>query len=421
MAFEWSMLSAKQLDAIENANARVNILHGSVRSGKTIASLVAWMYFLGKSPHEEFLMTGKTRDSLYRNVLHPWFKMLEGIPYEYHEIKGELKIFGKLIWLVGLKDEGVNDKIKGMTIGGAYIDEGTGVAQSTFNIVVERCSLTGAQIILTTNPGSPYHYLHEDYITNEEALASGRVKVWHFVLDDNLSLDEDYKRDLKANHKGVFYQRNVLGRWVIAEGAIYDVYNENVHDFDDLITPDYIKRNFDEVRVGVDYGSASVTVFVMIGIRTETNGKHKEKHFSVIKEYYHDVGAEGIQPTDGRYAQAMKEFVHNIPYHVVNVPHDATNLRMEFEKVGLKCAMVKHDVVETIQFIRNLFAENRMMIHEGCRNVKTGLAVYVWDPKTVGSTNEKPLKKDDHAVDAMRYAVNEVEDKKPIVASVGYW
>jgi len=267
MAFEWSLLSEKQLDAISNSDARVNIYHGAVRSGKTIASLITWMYFLGKSPHEEFLMTGKTRDSLYRNVLHPWFQMVDGIPYEYHEIKGELKIFGKTIWLVGLKDEGVNAKIKGMTIGGAYLDELDGVAESTFNIVIERCSLRGAQLFGTTNPASPYHYLYQNYITNKEALGSGRVKVWHFLLKDNLSLDPKYVEDLKANHKGVFYQRNILGRWVLAEGAIYDVYNENVHDFSDDITPEYIKREFDEVRIGVDYGSASVTSFVMTGIR----------------------------------------------------------------------------------------------------------------------------------------------------------
>ena len=116
----------------------------------------------------------------------------------------------------------------------------------------------------------------------------------------------------------------------------------------------------------------------------------------------------GIQPADGRYAEMMLEFLQGIPYSVVNVPFDATNLKMEFEKLGIKCAMVKPDVIEGIQFIRNLFATNRMHIHEDCKNVRQGLVTYVWDPKTAGKTNEKPLKKDDHDMDAMRYSINEV-------------
>ena len=51
--------SRKQLDVIANADAGLNILDGSVRSGKTISSLVAWIYFVNKHHQGELLMVEK--------------------------------------------------------------------------------------------------------------------------------------------------------------------------------------------------------------------------------------------------------------------------------------------------------------------------------------------------------------------------
>jgi PBSX family phage terminase large subunit len=417
LAFEWKILSRKQLDFIANSDARINIAHGSVRSGKTIASLIRFIDFLGRSPHKNFLVTGKTRDSLFRNIISPILEMTEGIPYKYNKMEGLLEIFGKNLHLMGLKDEGVTSKLKGLTVGGWYGDEADEYPYSAVMVGIERCSEEGAKIFWTMNPGSPYSWMYTDYITNEEGIASGRIKIFHFLLEDNLSLDPQYVEDLKANHIGVFYQRNILGRWVLAEGCIYDVYVPNQHDFNDKID---FKKDYDEIRVGVDYGPAGTTCFTMVGANYETNGSKKEPTFAVIKEWVYNARDIGINKTDGDFAKDMKDFLRGIKYSVVNTPHDAVSLNTEFVRQGIKCQMVKQDVVEAIEFIRNLFAENRMKIHEDCNYTKTGLVTYIWDPKTVG-TKAKPLKVDDHIMDSFRYAVNMVEEKKPIIGMVGYF
>ena len=419
MAFEWKLFSRKQLDFIANSDARVNIAHGAVRSGKTIASLVRWIDFLGTSPHKEFLMSGKTRDSLYTNILRPLFEMTEGIPHHYDPIKGILEIFGKIIWLKGFKDESITAKLKGMTVGGWYADEADEYPQSAVMVAYERCSLPGSKIFLTMNPNTPYHYIYIDYITNEEALSSGRVKVWHFLLEDNLALDKSYIEDLKKNHKGVFYQRNILGEWCIAEGAIYDVYIPNEHDYNNG-KEDYAKE-YDEVRIGIDYGTASGTCFSMIGVKNISDGKEKVPHYYLLKEMYYDAREIGIKKTDTDFVKDMKRFIGIIPYSTINVPHDAQSFLTELQRKGFRCNMVKGDVYEGIQYIRALFTDTRLFIHEDCSQTKAQLQTYVWDPKALTKGKEVPLKVNDHAVDALRYAINTIEKKVPIVGTVGYW
>ena len=65
--------SPKQLDVIKSALKNdlgfINILEGSVRSGKTFSTNLAWTLFVINSPYDKFLMSGESTDSLYRNVI----------------------------------------------------------------------------------------------------------------------------------------------------------------------------------------------------------------------------------------------------------------------------------------------------------------------------------------------------------------
>ena len=64
------MLNPKQIDFMLFDDRRINLLTGSVRSGKTYVSLLKWAVFVGSMPeNSEFLMTGKTITSLKRNCL----------------------------------------------------------------------------------------------------------------------------------------------------------------------------------------------------------------------------------------------------------------------------------------------------------------------------------------------------------------
>ena len=180
------------------SDAWINIAYGSVRSGKTIACNARWIEFLTRSKSDEFLISGKSSQSLRRNVIRPLIKMLntEGIPYDYHKRDGELEIKDKLCYVMGFNDEKAVDVIAGMTVGGWYADEIARCPKSAVEMAISRCSDIGAKMFWNTNPDSPYHFIYENYINNKELLEAGTVKTFKFLLDDNPNLDPHYVTEL---------------------------------------------------------------------------------------------------------------------------------------------------------------------------------------------------------------------------------
>ena len=198
--FEVGQFSPKAEDFIYRSDAFINIAHGSVRSGKTIAATWRFLAFICSSPYDEFMISGKTRDTIERNVVRDLIRMVEGkLPYKYRKFDNYLDIAGKRIWLIGFSDEGATEKVRGMTVGGWYADELTSASKSTVEMAITRCSVDGAQMFWTMNPESPYHFIYTDYITNQELLDSGTVKTWHFTLEDNLHLSKRYIEELKKS------------------------------------------------------------------------------------------------------------------------------------------------------------------------------------------------------------------------------
>ncbi|MFD4264034.1 terminase large subunit domain-containing protein, partial [Streptomyces sp. NPDC058534] len=123
-------LSRKQVVSVVEAEARINAWEGSVRSGKTIASLLAWLAFVATAPTGgELVMVGRTRDSLYRNVIAPLtnpdiFGTLAK-QISYNNGAPIAVIMGRIVHMVGANDAKAEPKIRGMTCAGAYVDEAT--------------------------------------------------------------------------------------------------------------------------------------------------------------------------------------------------------------------------------------------------------------------------------------------------------
>ena len=187
--FQLGAFSLKAQSFIYDSDAFINIAHGSVRSGKTIAATFKFLIFVLKSDYYEFMISGKTRDTIERNVVRDLIRMIDGnIPYKYRKFDNYIEILDKKIWLIGFSDEGATEKVRGMTVGGWYADEITSASKSTVEMAITRCSVEGAKMFWTMNPESPYHYIYTDYITNQDLINEGTVKVWHFTLEDNLHL-----------------------------------------------------------------------------------------------------------------------------------------------------------------------------------------------------------------------------------------
>ena len=119
-------LTAKQDQFLYSEGARLNFLSGSVRSGKTYVSVLKWCLWLLEQPLEnEFIMVGKTVSSLKRNCFGYITTLIGEANFTYSTSKKEAYIFGRKVYLEGANDERAEQKIRGMTLAGAYCDEVT--------------------------------------------------------------------------------------------------------------------------------------------------------------------------------------------------------------------------------------------------------------------------------------------------------
>jgi hypothetical protein len=72
MATAEAGLSDKQARSIAQADAWLNVWEGSVRSGKTICSLLRWLMYVAAAPRGgDLTVTGRTYDTVSRNVFGP--------------------------------------------------------------------------------------------------------------------------------------------------------------------------------------------------------------------------------------------------------------------------------------------------------------------------------------------------------------
>ena len=242
------MLSEKQKKFLKDDLNRINLLYGSVRSGKTWISLLKWAIWVGQQARDkQFLMVGKTITTLKRNCLVLLEELIgDNITYSISQKKAV--IFGRTVWLEGANDERSESKIRGMTLMGVYIDELTQIPQDFYLMALSRLSEKGAVFLATTNPDHPKHYVKTEIIDND-LLDKQVIK---FLIDDNIFLDETYKENLKKEYSGVFYQRFILGDFVRAEGIIFPEFANSPDRW--IIKREDVPKTFRMVEVGFDIG-----------------------------------------------------------------------------------------------------------------------------------------------------------------------
>ena len=399
--FQLGAFSYKAQSFIYDSDAFINIAHGSVRSGKTIAATFKFLIFVLKSDYYEFMISGKTRDTIERNVVRDLIRMIDGnIPYKYRKFDNYIEILDKKIWLIGFSDEGATEKVRGMTVGGWYADEITSASKSTVEMAITRCSIDGAKMFWTMNPESPYHYIYTDYITNQELINEGTVKVWHFTLEDNLHLSQHYIDELKrVNRKSqVNYKRNILGEWVIAEGAIYDMFDTTKHVYDGIV-------DVDEINICCDYGVSTVTTFGVMGIKKDI---HKGNDYYLMEETYYDAQERGIAQSDSDRVNDIIRLQNKYGLDrrsTLYLPHDAASLKAQCRKdkrIKMKVRTYAPDTFKDINTIQDLINRERFHIHKSCKNSIKQAQTYSWDIKAQQRGEDKPLKIDDHCCDMWR-------------------
>ena len=407
-------VSPKQLNFLRGSNRKVNILEGSIRSGKTIIALVRWMMFLATAPKTGALvMVGRTRDSVWRNMIGPlqdptlFGALADDVVGNYGA--PTVKIFGRLVHVLGASDAKSEKVLRGLTVAGAMVDEITTIPEEFFTQLLGRMSVAGAQLFGTTNPDGPAHWFKKKFL---DRIGKGKGMLphwtrWRFTMDDNPSLSPEYIEEKKLEFTGLFYKRFIEGLWVAAEGAVFDFWDEQEHvvRWEDLPP---MQRYF---GCGIDYGTTHATSAIILGL-----GVDGVLYF--VDEWRYEAADRSMRLNDATITTAIKEWlpVQHTPHPSTLQPEwviidpAAASLHVEFGTQGVRNVIAaNNEVLYGIRTMSSLMANGKLKVSDRCKGLIAEMPGYSWDPAASLRGEDKPIKTADDSIDPARYVVATTE------------
>lgn len=380
------------------------ICDGAVRSGKTsVMALSFFLWAMGRFNGCAFALCGKSVGAVERNIVTPLLAvryLRQNFTVSYsrsgHVITARRGVRENRFYLFGGKDESSYTLIQGITLAGVLLDEVALMPRSFVEQALARCSVSGAKMWFNCNPENPLHWFRQEWI-----LKAGEHNALHlhFLMDDNPGLDDATRQRYRNMYSGVFYQRYILGQWVMSEGLIYDMFDltENVYK---QAPPGALYRS--TRYIACDYGTANPCVFLDIYDDGEM--------VRVDREYRWDSRKERRQKTDQEYADDFMEFMGK-EWCTVLVDPSAASFIEALRRRGVYVRDADNVVVDGIRRTGTLFAQRRLLVNgSSCMGLIDELGTYMWDDKAALRGEEKPVKQQDHGPDALRYFINYLPD-----------
>lgn len=405
--FKWGALSNRQKMILtwwlpESPMSKKNgiIADGAIRSGKTTAMAFSFcLWAMETFNGQNFAICGKTVGSVRRNVVTVLKRQLTARGYQVtdHHSDNVLMVTRGLksnaFYLFGGKDESSQDLIQGITLAGAFFDEVALMPQSFVNQATARCSVTGSKFWFNCNPSSPQHWFYINWITKTK---ERDLMYLHFTMADNLTLSPDIVARYESQYAGVFYQRYILGRWVMADGIIYDMFDSNVH----ILPKDARIECEDDYYISSDFGVQNATVFLLWGRERNT------QRWVCLNEWYYSGRDTKVQKTVQEMVDGLESIIPpGINIKQVIIDPSAAALIAEVRKRGFHTRKADNDVLNGISNVSTMLRQDKLVFMPRCKNTIDEFGVYAWDTKATDRGIDQPIKANDHCLDAVRYFV----------------
>lgn len=369
------------------------ICDGAIRSGKTAFMMLAFVDdAMRRFNNQRFGICGKTVDSTVKNIIAPYL----ALNYAKGKYRLQWKRTDKVLIvsdgerenvfeIFGGKDESSFMLIQGRTLAGVLLDEVALQPRSFVEQAVARCSVAGSKLWFNCNPDSPQHWFYTEWIQHAKERNALHL---HFQLEDNPSLDESIINRYKSLYTGVFYQRYILGLWVLAEGLVYEFGEDNITDE---------QPQGAEYYISVDYGTLnpfSAGLWSVYGAKAVR-----------IQEYYYDGRGQKKQLTDEDYCDEIEKLAADRDIMKVIVDPSAASFIVALKRRGFRVQQADNSVLDGIRRTAVCLRNGNIKIHRSCKDAIREFGLYRWDEK---QTEDKVIKESDHAMDDCRYFVNSV-------------
>lgn len=393
------MISEKQKKILAFPYSKYDtiICDGAVRSGKTSIMTVSFVdWAMREFSGQRFGICGKTVDSTIKNIITPYVTLTYAkerymLKWRKSDKILEVNCGAKTNYfeIFGGKDESSFMLIQGRTFAGVLLDEVALMPESFVNQALARCSVDGAKLWFSCNPESPQHWFYRNWIKKHK---DRNALYLRFTMKDNPSLSAKTLERYENMYTGVFYQRYILGEWVIAEGLVYDFGEENITD--------EIPEN-GEYYISIDYGTQnpfSAGLWCVLGDKAIR-----------IKEYYYNGRKKGVQRTDEEYCDDVEKLAKGYNIKQIIVDPSAASFIASLRKRGYYIRKANNDVLDGIRRTAVYLKNGNIKIHRSCVDSISEFGLYRWDEK---ATSDTVIKENDHAMDDIRYFCNTIMKNK---------
>ena len=297
---------------------------------------------------------------------------------------------GKAVYYIfGGKDESSYQLIQGITLSGVFFDEVALMPRSFVEQAVTRTiSVENSKLWFNCNPDSSQHWFYKEWILQAEKRQALHL---HFTMHDNPTLSETQINYAETQFSGVFYDRYIKGLWVLAEGLVYENWK------DEFILDEYAPTAEAEYFISCDYGTVNPCSMGLWALEYDKAVR--------ISEYYHN-GRTDRRRTDEEHYQALEKLADGRYINSVIVDPSAASFIECIRKHGkFKVRPAKNSVISGIRATATLISKKKIFVCRNCKDILKEFSLYRWDET---SQEDKVIKENDHAMDDMRYFVNNV-------------
>lgn len=370
----------------------VVLLTGSAGGGKSRVAAEKVHAYCAKYPGSSWLIMRKAREWNTKSIL-PFYEQSitgRGAGVTFLKSDGQFRYAnGSIVYSGGMKDDDQREAIRSIGgsggLDGAWMEEGNAFSRDDYEEVLARLRGNAGgwrQLIITTNPGPPRHWIYTDLIKAEQA------HTYYSKAADNPNNPNEYLSILDRL-TGTQRKRLVEGLWVQAEGAVYDMFDYATH------VTERSDAEFVSWYIAQDEGYTNPAVILLIG--EDSDGR-----WHVAREFYKSgVLQEHIVKTTLAW-QTEKQTAF------VAVDAAAAGLIADLKNAGVRANPSKGRVLDGIQGIQNRLKKEgdgrpRLTISADCKNLIGEFESYTWKRTPAGVVRDEPEKQFDHALDALRY------------------
>lgn len=398
-------LSPKQIDFINHMNHRWTFKIGATQCGKTFIDVqftIPSRIMDRKGKKGLCVILGVSKETIERNVLEPMRDIWGNQLISEINSRNFATLFGEKVYCLGAEKVSQVSKLRGAKFKYVYVDEIVDINEQVFQLLKSRLSLPYSCCDAAGNPSNPSHFVKK-FIDSAENGIDVYAQQW--TLYDNPFLPASYVRALETEYAGtVFFDRYIMGRWTQAEGLIYPMF------------PNAFEAPFlglgREYALSIDYGTQNAFAGLLWA--------KEDKVWHVIHEYRYSGRDTGRQKTDADYVQDMEQFVRALPeaafaggglLTVIDPSATSFITAIRRSKTPFRVRHADNDVFNGIRDTAVCLQNGTVKISDQCKEIKKEFEGYVWDD----SEEDKPIKVNDHLMDAMRYFVRTKRLVKPQV------